>query len=123
VARVLVAAQPAGGAYPVVTANSRDLTFQASDASLHNYTPLVEGKTLIFIQNINAVAKTITFTSVADSPFNRLGDITSYSLDQYEIAMFGPFKGGGWDHGAGATGGIWMDSNHADVLIAVVTLA
>ena len=45
-ARVLVAAQVAPGAYPVVTANSRDLTFQASDASLHNYTPLVEGKTL-----------------------------------------------------------------------------
>jgi hypothetical protein len=121
-ARVLVAAQVAPGAYPIVTANSRDITWQASDASLHNYTPLVEGKTVLLVQNINASAKTVTLTSVADTPFNRTGDVTAYSLDQYEIAWFGPFKAAGWSHGAGATGGIWIDTNHADVMLAVITL-
>jgi hypothetical protein len=122
-ARVLVAAQTTPGAYPALqpAANSLDVAFQAADAALQNYTPCVEGKTLILVTNVNVAAKTVTFTSVADA-LARVGDITAYSIGQYEVAMFGPFKAAGWSHGAGATGGIWIDNNSADIHIAVVTL-
>ncbi len=122
-ARVLVAAQTTPGAYPSlpIGANTRDLAMQAGDPALGNYTPLVEGKTLILLQNTFAGAKTVTFTSVADS-YGRTGDITTYSIGQDEFALFGPFKAAGWSHGSGADGGIWIDVSDAAVKIAVITL-
>lgn len=120
-ARVLVAAQVAPGAYPVVTANSRDLAMQAGDASLGNYTPLVEGKTLIIVQNTDSGAHTITITSVVDTPFNRLGNVVAYSLGAGELAFFGPFKAAGWLQSAPA--GIWIDVDDATMKIAVITQA
>lgn len=124
-ARVLVVAQTLPGAYPTlpITPGSRVLAFQATDAGLDNYTPIVENKTIIFVKNAHAAdAKTVTFTSVADSPFGRTGDVAAYSLAAGEIAVFGPFKASGWSHGSGPTGGIWIDGSSADIQVAVVTL-
>lgn len=122
-ARVLVAAQTTPGAYPALQpgAGTLAIAFQAADAALMNYTPCVEGKTYILVTNVNASPKTVTFTSVADSQA-RTGDITSYSIAQYAVAQFGPFKAAGWSHGSTSTGGIWIDNNSADVHIAVLTL-
>ena len=122
-ARVLVAAQTTPGAYPTlpVGANSKDLTFQVCDSGLGNYSPIVESKTLVLIQNIAVGAKTVSFTSVADA-YGRTGDITNYSVGASEIAMFGPFKAAGWSHGVGADGGVWIDGEDANIKIAVVTL-
>jgi len=120
-ARVLVAAQTTPGAYPALqpAANSRDVGFQASDTGLGNYTPIVDGKTLVLITNINAAPQTVTFQSVPDT-LNREGDITAYSLTQYEVALFGPFKNAGWLQTG--TVGLWIDTSDNDVKIAVITL-
>ena len=122
-ARVLIAAQTLLGAYPTlpITPGSA-LSYQAVDTGLGNYTPLVENKTTLWIKNTHATdAKTVTITSVADT-LNRTGDITAYSLAAGEEKPFGPFKGVGWNHGAGTTGGIWIDGSSADIKVAVVTL-
>jgi len=124
-ARVLVAAQTLPGAYPTLPlgAGSRVLAFQAADASLHNYTPIVEGKTLVFVKNSHATdPKTVTFTSVVDA-YNRSGDITTYSIAAGVVAVFGPFKAAGWSHPDTGEVGLWIDGSTADILIAVVTEA
>lgn len=98
-ARVLIAAQSPVGTYPSlpITANAADLTESACDATNFNYTPIVEGKTIVIAHNTGAGARTITFTSAADPTFNRTGDITAYSLGAGEISKpFGPFKASGW---------------------------
>jgi hypothetical protein len=123
-ARVLIAAQTLPGAYPTlpITPGSRVLAFQAVDTGLGNYTPLVENKTTIWVKNGHATdAKTVTITSVADT-FGRTGDVAAYSLAAGELAPFGPFKAAGWSHGAGTTGGIWIDGSSTDIKVAVVTL-
>ena len=120
-ARVVVVAQPAPGAYPVVTAGSLDVTMQAADVALGNYIPIVANKTLILVQNTHATdAKTFTITSVVDA-YNRTGDITAYSLAAGDIALLGPFKTEGWSHGSGADGGVWINGESADVKIANIT--
>ena len=122
-ARVVVNAQTTPGAYPSlpIGANTRDLAMQAGDVALGNFTPIVEGKTLVLVHNTFAGAKTVTFTSVADG-YGRTGDIATYSIGQDELAIFGPFKAGGWSHGSGAEGGIWIDVSDVAVKIAVITL-
>jgi hypothetical protein len=119
-ARVLVAAQTTPGAYPTLPlgANSRDLQMQAGDSSLGNYTPLVEGKTLVLFQNTGVGARTVTFTSQADVPYNRTGDISAYSIGAGELALFGPFKAVGWSD----SGNLDIDVSNAEVLIAVITI-
>lgn len=120
-ARVLVAAQTTVGAYPTtaqVAANQRDLSMQACDASLGNYTPIVEGKSLILCQNTGAGARTITFYAQPDSPYNRSVDITAYSLGAGELGLFGPFKLNGWSDG----GNLDFTASHAEMLVAVITL-
>lgn len=122
--RVLVAAQTTPGAYPSlpITANSRDLQFQAGDASLGNYTPLIQAKTMVVLHNTGAGARTVTFTSIADTTFNRTGDITAYSIGAGEHALFGPFQVIGWSHSDSGEAGLWIDVSNAEVQIAVVTL-
>ena len=123
-ARVLVAAQTLPGAYPTlpVGAGSRILAFQATDAGLNNYTPIVEGKTLVFVKNAHATdPKTVTFTSVADSTLHRTGDITAYSIAAGVVAVFGPFKAAGWYHSDAGEAGLWINGSSADIQVAVVT--
>jgi hypothetical protein len=122
-ARVLVAAQTTPSAFPSlpIGANTRDLAMQAGDVALGNYAPIVERKTLVLLHNTFAGAKTVTFTSVADA-YGRTGDITTYSIGQDELAIFGPFVAAGWSHGSDAAGGLWIDVSDAAVEIAVITL-
>lgn len=119
-ARVNIAAQTTPGAYPTlpVTANSLDLAMQALDASLGNYTALVDSKTFVLAQNTGVGARTITFTSVADA-FGRTGDITAYSIGAGELAIFGPFKAAGWSQSGTQ---LYIDGSHAEVKAAVITL-
>jgi hypothetical protein len=118
-ARVLIAAQTTPGAYPTlpITANSRDMSMQAGDSSLGNYTPIVEGKTLVIVQNTDSGAHTVSFTSAADT-YNRTGDISGYSLGAGELAIFGPFKALGWSDG----GNLDIDCSDNTVKFAVITL-
>lgn len=118
-ARVLIAAQTTPGAYPTlpISANSRDLSMQAGDNALGNYTAIVEGKTLVIAQNTDSGAHTVTFTSAADT-YNRTGDITSYSIGAGELALFGPFKALGWSN----AGNLDIDCNDNTVKFAVITL-
>lgn len=117
-ARVLVAAQTLPGSYPdlPVAANSRDLAMQAGDASLHNYTPIVDGKTVVIAQNTDSGAHTVGFVSQADD-LGRTGDISAYSIGAGELAIFGPFKLKGWSDG----GNLDIDVNDATVKLAVIT--
>ena len=119
-ARVNVPAQTTPGAYPTlpIGANTRDLTMQAGYVALGNDSTLVDAKTLVIVQNTDSGAQTVTFTSVADSPFNRPGDITAYSIGAGELALFGPFKMSGWAHSTK----LWIDVSDATVKIAVITL-
>jgi hypothetical protein len=119
VARVAVSPQVLSGAYPVVTANSRDLAMQAGDSSLGNYALIVEGKTVILVQNTDSGAHNVTLTGVVDA-FNRTGDLV-YSLGAGELAIFGPFKAAGWSHGSGAEGGIWINVADATLKLANIT--
>ena len=119
-ARVLVAAQTLPGAYPTLQpgAGSRTLTYQAADASLFQYTPLVAKKTVVIAQNTDSGAHTVTFTSVVDQ-YNRTGDITSYSVGAGVEAIFGPFDAPGW---AQAGNQLWFQANDATVKFAVISL-
>lgn len=116
--RTNIVAQTLPGAYPALplAGGSVTLTEVPADVGNGNITPIVESKTVVLAHNINVAAKTITFTSAVDS-FNRTGDITSYSIGAGKIAAFGPFKSGGWNNS-----GLEIDANHADVLLAVITL-
>lgn len=71
------------GPYPTipVTALAMDLVWQAADPSNFNQFALGTGKWLILARNVHAsIGYTVTFTSVADVPFKRTGDITTYAL-------------------------------------------
>jgi hypothetical protein len=117
-ARTNIAAQTTLGAYPAlpVTPGS-DLTEVPADVGNGNETTIVQGKTIVVAHNINVAAKTVTFTSVADD-FGRTGDITAYSIAAGKVKIFGPFRTAGWSH----SGKLWIDANHADVLLSVITL-
>lgn len=118
-ARVLVAAQTLPGSYPTlpVTPGS-DLSEQAADASLFQYTPLVAGKTVVIAHNTDSGAHTVTFTSVADAQ-NRTGDITAYSLAAGHVRAFGPFLSAGWVQDGTQ---LWFAANDATVKFIVLTL-
>lgn len=117
-ARTNIAAQTLPGAYPTLPVTpASDLTLVAADVANGNMTPIVEGKTVVFAQNTGVGARTITFTSVADT-FGRTGDITAYSLAAGKMKLFGAFKAAGWTH----SGNLWIDGSHAEVLLAVITL-
>ena len=131
-ARVLVAAQTivTNPFYPTLQpgAGSLAAAFQAADASLKNYTPLVPGKTLLLAMNTDSGAHTVTVSSVADT-FKRKGDITAYSLAAITgttpvIAILGIFAIAGWlTPTDGATpAGLWFESDSALVKFAVITL-
>jgi len=115
--RTNIAAQTLPGSYPVLPLTpGSDLTEVPGDVGNGNVTPIVDNKTIVVAHNINVAAKTITFGSSVDA-FNRTGDITSYSIGIGKIKIFGPFKTAGWDNT-----GLNINVNHADVLLAVVTL-
>jgi hypothetical protein len=128
VARVLVAAATGipPGSYPTLQpgAGSLALAWQAADASLFQYTPLISGKTVVLAMNTDASNPyTVTIESVVDEK-NRTGDITTYSLAAITVttpvvAVFGPFLSPGWAQ-SGAQ--LWFRASNAAIKFAVITL-
>jgi len=108
--------------YPAtpLSANSANLTMTGVNQSGGNYTPIVDGATIVIATNTDSMAAhTITITSSADS-LSRKGDITAYSLASGAIAHFGPFKTIGWN---GSTpSGLWIDASAVTVTVAVLTI-
>lgn len=116
--RTNIAAQTLLGAYPALPVTpSSDVTEVPGDVGNGNTTPIVNLKTIVIAHNINVAAKTVTFASVVDDK-NRTGDITSYSIAAGKYKIFGPFATAGWSN----AGNLDINTNHADVLLAVVTL-
>jgi hypothetical protein len=116
--RTTIAAQTLLGSYPALPITpATDVTEVPADVGNGNDTTIVDNKTIVVAHNINVAAKTVTFTSVADA-FNRTGNITSYSIAAGKYKIFGPFKVAGWSN----AGKLDIDANHADVLLAVITL-
>ena len=127
-ARVLVAAATGipPGSYPALQpgAGSLALAWQAADASLYQYTPLISGKTVVLAMNTDASNPyTVTFESVVDEK-NRTGDITTYSLAAITVttpvvAVFGPFSTTGWNQSGNQ---LWFRASNAAIKFAVITL-
>lgn len=84
-----------------MTALSLDLTWATGDTT-GNYITASTGTTyLLLVYNAHAtVAKTITISSVVDSPFNRTGDITAYSVAAQGYSHFYFQASAGWKDGS-----------------------
>jgi hypothetical protein len=126
-ARTLVVAQSLPGAsgasfFPSlpITPGVQKQLFVAGDAVNNNYFPIISGKSLLFVQNTDVSAHTVTIHSVVDAQ-GRLGDITTYSVPAGETHIFGPFTTtpAGWNQTSPA--GLWVDPVSALLFLSVVT--
>jgi hypothetical protein len=110
------------GPYPTlpVTALALDLAWQAADASNSNQFTLGTGKYLILARNVHAVTGyTVTFTSVADSPFKRTGDITTYALAATKQMAFLVDQQVGWLQ---TDGMFYLTGSNASVEFCIIRL-
>jgi hypothetical protein len=73
----------------VVGAGAADLALVAGNAVDGNQVDCT-GKELLFVQNTDSGAGTVTIAGKADE-YGRTGSITAYSLGAGEFAVFGPF--------------------------------
>lgn len=106
------------GAYGAYSANAADLTMTA--ASVANKEQVVfTGKEVIVAHNTAVGAQTITISSVAD-PYNRTGDIATYSLGAGEYAAFHMNNLAGWLQ---SDGKLYFEASDAGVLFGVLRLA
>lgn len=102
------------GPYPTlpVTALSLDVAWTTGDAVNTNAIAVSGGtRYLLLMRNTHAtLAKTVTIASVASSPHNRKGDITSYSIGAglYSHIYFSSTDG-------------WMDGNNQIVITPQTT--
>jgi len=105
--------------------------FAAAGALAAHFTPVAgtitdgntwvcNGRDLLFFQNSDAGAVTVTITSVADEK-NRTGDITTYSIGIGEFAMFsvGLTNALGWQSTAKK---IRITVSDADLKVSVLRL-
>lgn len=118
-ARTALTPQSLPGSTPSLplAADSADITWTAADNVNGNDVPHT-GREIVLVRNDNVGAQTVTITSVAD-PYNRTGDITTYSVGIGEYAAFGPFDVAGWKQ---ADGKLYLDASAADVFFAVLRL-
>ena len=117
--RTSIASQTPKGPYPgTVSANLLDITYTAIDSTNHNQTLWAGNRMLLVARNSGAGARTITFTSIADS-HNRTGDVTAFSMGAGEYAAF-LFERDGWQQ---TDGYLYFTGEHAEVLVAVLALA
>jgi len=119
-ARSTLVKTTAPGNFPTLqpTANSLDITMAATVVADKTQF-LASGKDLVIAQNTGATAHTVTITSVASAKNNRTGDITSYSMDAGELAVFGPFEREGWMQ---SDGYVYLEANHIEIKFGVITL-
>lgn len=115
-ARTTIAPFSPPGGYPTVplTALAAQATLTAADVANGNQTPHT-GREVLFFQNTNAGAQTVTVSSAVD-PQNRTADITAYSLPAASFAVLGPFPLVGWKQ---ADGNLYFSASHANILCAV----
>src|SRR4030042_468228 len=108
----------AKGAYADYSAaNCADATITAADVGNGNQFTAGDND-LVIAYNSGATAHTITITSSND-PYGRTKNITAYSLDAGEYAVFGPLKQTGWVQ---STGKILISANHAEIKFIIVQL-
>ena len=122
-ARLSLTVQSPPGFWPTlaITAGAADFTWTAAGADFADGFSFVNtGREILLARNDNAVAKTITISSIALMPYNRTGDITAYSMIQNDLAWFGPFKPSGWNQIG--TNLIYCAANVADMYLAVCRL-
>jgi len=108
---------PPGTNPGTIAAGAADFVWTAADVANKNQIPHT-GKELILVNNTDAAAQTVTITSVSDD-FNRTGDITAYSLDVGDYAVFGPFEIPGWRQ---TDGNLYLEAAAATVKFAVIRL-
>lgn len=116
--RTTITAKAALGPYTAVTAGTADFVFTAADVANGNQVAST-GNDLILVFNSDVTNPyTVTFTGVVD-PFNRSGNITTYSLAALELAAFGPFPGVGWKN---SDGYLYINGSNAAIKVAAISL-
>lgn len=110
------AQSPAAGGYPdlPLDANVADLTFFAADPTNKESVTYAES-VLIIAWNSGASTRTVTITS--KKYHGRTGDISAYSLEAGDHAVFGPFPASGWRQDDGK---LYFEANNAEVKFALL---
>lgn len=116
--RTTLTAKAVVGGYGTYTANGADFTFTVADVANGNQVAATNNDLVLAYNSSGASAYTVTIGSVAD-PFNRTGDITTYSLGLGEYAVFGPFPNLGWKQ---TDGYLYLNASNAAVMFAVIAL-
>lgn len=109
------------GSYPTLPlgVGAAAFVFTAAD-NVNGNSFVATGREILLVQNSDSVAQTITIHSAVDSPYNRSGDITTYSLAAGTFAgPFGPFLLPGWLQSDGT---VWLDTSAATIKFCVVHL-
>lgn len=86
------------GSYPnlPLSAGAATVVPTAADVANMNMIPFgTAARLLVFVRSTDAGAQTVTVTSAKD-PYNRAGDITTYSVAAGATAILGPFERAGW---------------------------
>ena len=110
------------GPYPTlpVTALGLDLAWQAADPTNFNQFALGTGKFLILARNVHAsIGYTVTFTSIADVPFKRSGDITTYAIGFGKVLAFVLDQQAGWIQ---TDGMFYLTGSNASVEFCILRL-
>lgn len=110
-----IAIYPAAGA---IAANAADFTFAAGDASNGNKFTAT-GREIIIARNTGAGARTITLQAAGDA-IGREVDLGPFSIGAGEFTIFTqPLAITGWRQ---SDGQFYLDVEHAEVTLAVITL-
>jgi hypothetical protein len=120
-ARLALTVQNVIAKYPALplTASSADFVWTAAGADFADGASFtLTGKEILLVRNDNVGAQTVTVSSVVD-PYNRTGNITTYSVGIGEFAVFPPFPKEGW---AQTDGKLYFAASAADVYFAVLRL-
>jgi hypothetical protein len=115
--RTSLTAKAVVGGYGTYSADGADFTWTAADVANGNQVAATNND-LVLAYNSGATPYTVTISSVAD-PFNRTGDITTYSLAAGEYGVFGPFPNLGWKQ---SDGYLYLAASNASVRFAVIAL-
>lgn len=120
-ARLPLTPQSPPGSYPAtpLAANAADFEWTPAGGDFGDGAGFaLTGRELLLVRNDNVGAQTVTISSVPDEK-RRKGDITTYSIDPGEYAVFGPFLVDGWVQ---SDGQLYIAASATDVAFAVLRL-
>lgn len=117
-ARATLTAKAVVGGYGSYTANAADFVWTAANVSDGNQVAATNNDLVLVYNSDGANPYTVTIGSVAD-PFNRTGDITTYSLAALEYGVFGPFPNLGWKQ---SDGYLYLNGSNAAIKFAIIAL-